>query len=81
MMIRSAIECKIIKKLMLWLKVELSKTLHSQNITPVVLQKNIKKNIKKNKKSENKLSGEDIEFMKWFKKNPNKTYNDWLKKR
>ena len=38
------------------------------------------KNIKKNKKSENKLSGEDIEFMKWFKKNPNKTYNDWLKK-
>ena len=38
------------------------------------------KNIKKNKKSDNKLSADDTEFMKWFKKNPNKTYNDWLKK-
>ena len=25
------------------------------------------------------LGSEAIEFMKWLKKNPNKTYNDWLK--
>ena len=25
------------------------------------------------------LDSEALEFMKWLKKNPNKTYNDWLK--
>ena len=25
------------------------------------------------------LSGEAVEFMKWLKKNKDKTYNDWLK--
>jgi hypothetical protein len=49
-----------------------------------------KKNIKKEnvklamsetpeEEAEMMLGGEAIEFMKWLKKNPDKTYNDWLK--